>query len=51
MYAVPSSPAAEVAVIPEPDIAIVEAYCPVVSVPNATELAAIVAVRVVFPVP
>ena len=39
------------AVIPAPDIVIVEAYCPVVSVPKATAFAAIVAVKVVSPEP
>ena len=36
MYAVPSDALAEVAVIPEPEIEIVEEYCPVVFVPKAT---------------
>ena len=51
VYPVLSSAFAAVAVIPEPDIVIVEAYWPVVSVPKATELAAIVALNVVSPEP
>ena len=51
VYAVPSSAADAVAVIPDPEIEIVDAYWPVVSVPKATAFATMVAVNVVSPEP
>ena len=51
VYAVPSSALTAVALRPVPETVTVLAYCPVVSVPSATELAAMVVAKLRLPLP